>query len=521
MALRILCTWFSLFLPLLLLLLVKSFHGKNKTATKTMTMTTKQRKKNLPPGPPPLPIIGNLHQLGHLPHQSLWELSRRYGPVMLIHLGCVPTVIISSPSAAREVLKTHDLNCCNRPRLLSTGRLTYDHLDIAFTEYGDYWRELRKLCLLKLLSAKRVQSFRYVREEEVGSMIESIAKSAESGTLVDMKEKFMALTVSITCRVAFGTAFPWMEFKDGRFMDMIREAMAMLGSFSASDAFPRFGWIVDRFTGLHSRLEKSFRSMDVFYQKVIDEHRNTNKRNEEEEDIVDLLLKMERDQTELATVPLQEDNIKAILMDIFLAGVDTGALVMDWTMAELARNPKAMRKAREEIQSCVGNKKWVDEDDLHGLKYLKLLLKEAMRLHPPNVLLVPRETMGHFKLFGYDIDPKTRIQVNVWGIGRDPNLWESPEEFVPERFEGSPIDYKGNHFELLTFGAGRRICPGISMGMAVVELALANVLHSFDWKLPEGMTEKDVSMEEGAGQTVFKKVPLTLLPVKPSPETDA
>ncbi|KAI6686623.1 hypothetical protein NL676_032536 [Syzygium grande] len=318
-------------------------------------------------------------------------------------------------------------------------------------------------------------------------MIELITESAENRTPVNMSEKFMALTANITCRVAFGKAFHGMEFDDGTLLHMIHEALAMLRCFSASDFFPRFGWIVDRFTGLHSRLERSFHNLDVFY-----------KSNEEEEDIVDLLLKMERDQTELAGVRLKEDNIKAILMDIFIAGVDTSALVMDWTMAELARNPRVMRKAREEIRSCVGNKKYVVEDDLHGLKFLKLVLKEVMRLHPPSVLLILRETMGHFKLFGYDINPKTRVQVNVLGIGRDPSLWESLEEFAPERG-----------------------CPGISMGMAVIELALANFLHSFDWELPEGVAEKDVSMEEGAGLTVFKKVPLTLLPVKPSHEIDA
>ncbi|KAF7848357.1 hypothetical protein BT93_L2066 [Corymbia citriodora subsp. variegata] len=507
MALYILFTWLALSLPFLLLLLVsvKNFNDK---------------RKNLPPGPPSLPIIGNLHKLGHLPHQSLWKLSRQHGPVMLIHLGSVPTIIVSSPEAAREVLKTHDLDCCSRPQLVGTGRLSYDYLDMAFVEYGDYWRELRKLCVLELFSAKRVQSFRYIRKEEVGSMIKSITKSAESGTPVNMSEKFMALTAEVTCRVAFGKAFQT-EFEDGRFMHMIHEAVAMLGSFSASDFFPRFGWIVDRFTGLHSRLEKSFRNLDVFYQKVIEEHRNVNKSDEEEEDIVDLLLKMEKDQTELAGVRLKENNIKAILMDIFLGGVDTSAVIMDWTMAELARNPRVMRKAREEIRSCIGNKNCVVEDDLSGLKYLKLVLKEVMRLHPPGVLLIPRETMGHFKLFGYDVDPKSRVLVNAWGIGRDPGLWERPEEFVPERFEESAIDYKGNHFELLPFGAGRRGCPGMSMAMAMIELALANVLHSFDWKLPEGMVEEDVSMEEGAGLAVFKKVPLTLLPVKASHEIEA
>nr|AYN73069.1 CYP71B103 [Eucalyptus cladocalyx] len=508
MALDILFTWLALSLPPLLLLLLFSAKKLNN------------KKKNLPPGPPPLPIIGNLNQLGPLPHQSLWNLSQQYGPVMLVHLGGIPTVIVSSPSAAREILRTHDANCCSRPRLVGTGRLSYDYLDIAFVEHGNYWREVRKISVLELFSTKRTESFRYVREEEVASMIDSIAKSANSGTPINMSERFMALTANVTCRVAFGKAFQATKFDDARLMHMVHEALAMLGSFSASDFFPRFGWIVDRFTGLHSRMEETFRNLDAFYQQVIEEHRNANKSDEENEDIVDLLLKMERDQTELATIRFTEDNIKAILMDIFLGGVDTGALTLDWAMAELARNPRVMRKTQEEIRSCVGNKKQVVVEDLHKLKYLKLVLKESMRLHPPSVLLIPRETMGHFKLFGYDIEPNTRVQVNVWGIGRDPSLWERPEEFVPERFEDSPIDYKGNHFELLPFGAGRRGCPAILMGMATVELALANVLHSFDWELPEGMKEGDVSMEEGPGLTVFKKVPLALMPVRPSHETN-
>ncbi|KAK3443231.1 hypothetical protein EUGRSUZ_B03263 [Eucalyptus grandis] len=326
---------------------------------------------------------------------------------MLIRLGSIPTVVVSSPESAREVLKTHDLDCCSRPRLVGVGCLSYDYLDMAFVEYGDYWRELRKLYVLELYSAKRVQSFRYVREEEVGSMIESIAMSAKSRTPVNISEKFMTLTANITCRVAFGKAIQETEFKEGSFMNMIHEAVAMLESFSASDFFPRFGWIVDRFTGLHSRLEKSFRNLDVFYQKVIEEHRNATK-SHEQEDMVDLLLKMVRDQTELA----------------------------------------------------------------------------------------------------YGVDLLSRIQVNAWGIGLEPSLRECPKEFVPERFEDRTIDYRGNHFELLPFGAGQRGCPGMLMAMAMIELALVNVLHSFDWELPEGMTEGDVSMEEGAGLVVSNKVPL-------------
>ncbi|KAI4368532.1 hypothetical protein MLD38_017079 [Melastoma candidum] len=137
---------------------------------------------------------------------------------------------------------------------------------------------------------------------------------------------------------------------------------------------------------------------------------------------------------------------------------------------------------------------------LSQLQHMMLVLKESMRLHPPGVLLIPRETMHHFKLFGYDIPVGTRIHVNVWGSAGTPNLWEDPE-----RFENSPVDYKGQHFELLTFWSGRRGCPGIYTGLILVELALENPMHRFDWRLPDGMREEDVDMEEGAGISVFRR----------------
>ncbi|KAK5838807.1 hypothetical protein PVK06_007546 [Gossypium arboreum] len=150
---------------------------------------------------------------------------------------------------------------------------------------------------------------------------------------------------------------------------------------------------------------------------------------------------------------------------------------MIWEMAELARKPTAMRKAQNEIRSCVGKKGKLTENDVSKLTYLNMVIKETLRLHPPGVLLLPRETMSQIKIGDYDINPRTRIAVNVWAIGRDPDIWDNPEEFIPERFIDNAIDLKGQHFELLPFGGGRRICPGINMGMTVLELALANLLY--------------------------------------------
>ncbi|KAJ7945467.1 Cytochrome P450 [Quillaja saponaria] len=474
----------------------------------------KKQNKNLPPGPSKLPILGNLHQLGTLPHQSLCNLSKKYGPVILLQLGKVPTVVVSSAEAARQVLKNHDLDCCTKPSLAGIGRLSYNYLDIAFAPYGNYWKEVRKICVIEFFSTKKVQSFRFIREQEVALLIDSISQSSLSAIPVDLNEKMMYFSASIICRTAFGKRFEGNEFDEGKFQEVVRDAMAMLGSFSASDFLPYIGWIIDRLSGLQGRLERSFLDLDGFYQHIIDQRLNAKEtKHEEEQNITDTLLKLESNQTEINAVQFTQNHVKAILMNLFLGGVGTSAITVVWAMAELIRNPRAMKKSQEEIRNCVGNKGEADEGDIEKLKYLKMVVKETLRLHPPTPLLIPRETMSHFKINEYDIDPKTQVYVNAWAIQRDPDIWTSPEEFVPERFEDD-IDFNGQNYELLPFGSGRRGCPGVYMGLITVELALANLLYFFDWKLPDGLKEEDVNMEELPGLAVHKKLPLKLVPVK-------
>ncbi|XP_059633657.1 cytochrome P450 71B37-like [Cornus florida] len=503
MALYTTLLWLSLllFLPLIVMLLMKM-------------KIVKRQNKQLPPGPPKLPIIGNLHQIGTLAHRSLWQLSKKYGPVMFLKLGSIPTLVVSSAEAAREVLKIHDLDCCSRPQLAGIRKLSYNYIDIAFAPYGDYWRVMRKVSVLELFSTKRVQSFHFIREEEVSLMVNSIAQLSSSTTAVDLGENMLSLTANITCRVAFGKSFRGSGFDSDRFKEMIYEAMTMLACHFSSDFFPSVGWIIDRLTGLHGRLERIFHELDAFYQEVIDDHLNPGHVKQDQEDIIDILLRMERDEAELDAFHFTKDHIKAILMNIFLAGVDTGAITMEWAMAELVRNPKLMHKAQDEVRNCVGKKGYVSESDLDQLHFLKMVVKETLRLHPPAPLLVPRETMSNnFKLNGYDIYPKTLVHVNVWAIGRDPNIWNEPEEFFPERFIDSSVDFKGQHFEFLPFGAGRRGCPGMQMGTSMLEIAVANLLYHFNWELPNGMNVEDMNMEESPGQTIHRKCPLKLVPI--------
>ncbi|KAF3431170.1 hypothetical protein FNV43_RR25900 [Rhamnella rubrinervis] len=494
-----------LLLPLLLLPLLVLFFMKNKP-------------NKLPPGPPKLPILGNLHQLGELSHQSLRGLSQKYGPVMFLQLGGAPTVIVSSAEAARTVLKVHDLNSCSRPSRAGPRRLTHNFRDVAFTPYGEYWREMRKMCVLELFSMKRVQSYRSIREEEVDSLMNSISESASSSTPVNLTEKLFALTAGMIFKIAFGKSFQESEFDKHGFVKVVHDTEAMMGGYLAAECIPYVGWIIDRLTGRHQRLEKLFHELDHFFQQVIDDHLSSERKKQDpnQEDFIDVMLKIVEEQSGFGAARFSHANIKAVLLNVFLGGVDTGALTMIWTMAELVRQPKLMKKAQDEVRNVIGNKGKIDENDIDQLQYLKMIIKETLRLHPPAPLLLPRETISHFQINGYDIHPKTLIQVNAWAIGRDPQYWNNPEEFIPERFADDSIDFKGQNFEYLPFGSGRRICPGIYMATTSVELGLANLLYWFDWKLPQGMTEDDINMEEKAGLslTVSMKVDLQLVPVK-------
>lgn len=199
------------------------------------------------------------------------------------------------------------------------------------------------------------------------------------------------------------------------------------------------------------------------------------------------------------------------LQDMFAAGTDTTFITLDWGMTELIMNPKVMERAQAEVRSIVGERRVVTESDLPQLHYMKAVIKEIFRLHPPAPVLVPRESMEDVTIDGYNIPAKTRFFVNAWAIGRDPESWRNPESFEPQRFMGSTIDFKGQDFELIPFGAGRRSCPAITFGAATVELALAQLLHSFDWELPPGIQAQDLDMTEVFGITMHRIANLIVL----------
>ncbi|KAI3767045.1 hypothetical protein L2E82_17126 [Cichorium intybus] len=472
--------------------------------------TIKNRSKNSPPGPLGLPFIGNLHQIHHSSlHTSLWQLSKSYGPIVSLNLGFIPAIVVSSARLVKEVLKTQDIIFCNRPSLIGQQKVSYNGLEVIFSPCNEYWREMRKVLMLHLLGPKRVECFRYIREDEVSSAMKKIHELALSSEPVNLSELMKNVASTLMMRVGFGK-----RYQDERekkvLLRLLTEVQAMMAEFFVSDMWPGlpFMGLVDRLLGKMDRLDKCFQYFDAFYQELIDDHLTSPKPkpHEKGEDFIDILLRLKEEQL----VNLTYDHIKGLLMDVLVAGTDTNTATVVWAMTALIKNPNAMKKAQEEVRNVVGKKGKVDEDDLPKLIYLKAVVKEIFRLYPPVPLLVPRETSKDTVLHGYKIKAKTLVFVNVLAIGRDPETWERPEEFLPERFLGSNIDFKGNDFELIPFGAGRRICPGISMGVVTVDLMLANLVYLFDWGLPNGTNKEDIDFDVFPGITMHKKNDLCL-----------
>ncbi|KAK4708066.1 hypothetical protein R3W88_028991 [Solanum pinnatisectum] len=424
-------------------------------------------KNKVPPGPLGFPFIGNLHQFDCLaPHIYFWKLSKKYGKVFSLKLASVPIVVVSSAKLAKEVLKTQDLVFCSKPSLVGQQKLSYNGHDIAFTPYNDYWREMRKVCVLHLFSLKKVHLFGPIRKDEVSRMIKKIYQKAANSQVTNLSNLLISLNSTIICRVAFGVRFDEEAYERKRFNHIVDEAEAMLASFFVSDFFPSLNWI-DKLTGLTDRLEKSFKDLDEFYEELIEQHHNPNRPKSMEGDIIDLLLQLKKEQ--LPPIDLSLEDIKGILMNVLLGGSDTSAAMVIWSMTILIKIPKAMKKVQEEIRNLIE---------------------------------------------GYELQPRTIVYVNAWAIARDPEICENPEEFIPERFLNSDIDFKGQDYEFIPFGAGRRGCPAMALGVAYVELALSNLLYAFDWELPYGLKKEDIDINGRLGITVNKKNDLCLIPKK-------
>ncbi|KAJ4794139.1 Cytochrome P450 [Rhynchospora pubera] len=497
---------FLLLSPLLIFLL---FHFTTRHQHNTSSLNRK-----LPLVPPSLPLIGHLHRFGRLPHRSLQSLSSKHGPILLLHLGRIPTVILSSASVVQEAIHLHDLALSNRPHLISADILTYGSSSVPFTQYGEYWRQARRIYALHMLSAKQVDSFRQVRQEEVALLIERIRGDGSAGEkAVQFSKLLVDLTNSIACRVTFGHRQPLEG--DSSIGKLVEEVSELLLIVRIGELIPWLSWI-DQLRGIDKRAKVTADILDQFLERVIEQHLEKRMNSHEDEkmgapNFINMLLDLKENDRELG-MSLSMKNIKVFLWDMILAGTDTAFVTMEWAMAELIRHPEVMKQVQQEVRSTVWTRGELNEESVGEMKFLKAVISETLRLHPPAPILAPRETTQEIKLLGYHIPAKTRVIINAWAIGRDPESWgDRAEKFWPERFVDNPVDYKGQDFQFIPFGVGRRGCPGINFANRVVELALASLLYNFDWQLPDGMRGESLDMTETAGITVHLKNKLNLV----------
>ncbi|KAI5020258.1 dolabradiene monooxygenase-like [Hordeum vulgare subsp. vulgare] len=465
----------------------------------------------LPPGPWQLPVIGSLHHLflaGQLPHRAMRDLARRHGPAMLLRLGEVPTLVVSSREGAREVMKTHDTAFATRPLSATMRVLTNGGRDIIFAPYGDYWRQLRKIAVAELLTARRVLSFRAIREEEVAAALRGVAGAAGAARPVEMRAVLAALVADSTVRAVLGDRC---RERDA-FLRALDRSMQLAAGFNPADLWPS-SWLAAR---LSSAVRRAGECRDTVYgilDGVVREHlERMEGGGGHDEDMLYVLLRIQKEGA--LQFPLDMDVIKSVIFDVFGAGSETSATTLEWAMAELIKNPRVMQKATAEVRQAFHGRGAVAEHALGELAYLHLVIRETLRLHTPLPLLLPRECQEPCQVLGYDVPRGTQVIVNAWALGRDKLYWpDAPEEFRPERFDGDAAsDFGGGDFAFLPFGAGRRMCPGMAFGLANVELALASLLFHFDWGL-SGLESAELDMTEAFGLTARRKDKLLLRPV--------
>ncbi|XP_010523700.1 PREDICTED: cytochrome P450 76C4-like [Tarenaya hassleriana] len=467
----------------------------------------------LPPGPPPLPIIGNILHFGKNPHRSIAELSKTYGPVMSLKLGTLNTVVVSSPEAAKEVLQTHDHVLSARTSPNSARAIGYHDVSVVWMPPSALWRQLRKISASQLFSPQRLEATKTVRMKKVKELMSFLYESCERGEAVDIARASFVTSLNIVSNALFSADFARYDSKESHdYHDLVVRVTKSAGKPDIANFFPFLGFLDlqgsrKEFKVCTDRLLKVFQGLidDRFRERL----NRTEPRDGSRTDLLDSLLDLNQDDES----ELNMNVIKSLLLDLFGAGTDTKSSTVEWAMAELLRNPTKMTKVQTEIGRVIGENVVFDDSDIQKLPYLQAVVKETLRLHPPVPFLIPRKAQSDARIFEFFVPKNAQVLVNVWTIGRDSSVWENPTQFEPERFLGSEIDVKGKDFELIPFGAGRRICPGMPMAFKTVPMMLVSLLHSFDWKLQNGAVPEELDMEEAFGVTLHKAQPLYAVPV--------
>ncbi|PON99141.1 Cytochrome P450, E-class, group I [Trema orientale] len=468
------------------------------------------------------PIIGHLRQLGgpQPPHVTLGHMADKYGPIFTIRMGVHKALVVSSWKIAKECFTTNDRVFANRPKAVALEHMAYNYAVFGFSPYGPYWRQVRKIATLELLSNHRLELLSHVRESEVKSAIKEIyelyrVKKDNHAVKVEMKKWFGDLNMNIIFREVVGRRYleatASSDGNDDRCRKALRDFFRLTGTFVVADAIPWLRWL--DLGGYERAMKETAKELDYVLEGWLEEHKRKRDSGgsllKGDRDFMDVMLSLFDDGEEVSSYDA-DTIVKSTCLSLILGGTDTTATTLTWALALLLNNREALKKAQIELDEHVGRERQVKESDIKNLIYLQAVLKETLRLYPPGPLAMHHESSEDCNVDGYHIPQGTRLIVNLTKIHRDPHVWSDPCEFKPERFVGAHknVDVRGQNFELIPFGSGRRICPGISFSMQVMQLTLATLLHSFEITTP---FDEPVDMRETTALTNVKASPLDVL----------
>ncbi|XP_050211382.1 cytochrome P450 705A22-like [Mercurialis annua] len=468
---------------------------------------------HLPPSPPALPFIGHLHLLSLSVSKSLHNLSTNYGSLLYLRLGSRPVLVVSSPTYVAEIYKTNDIAFSAKPKTPFEDGMLFGNTGFIISPYGDYWRFMKKLCMTELLGSRQLERSRGVRREEVTSLLSNLLEKSERQECVDLIEELLKLTNNVICRMVMSKRCSEENDEAQRVRKLVVESFDLAAKMAVATMLgPLKGFVL---WWIRKELEGIPKEYNNLFEKILKEHeevrvkRNNNGDEKEDRDLMDILLDIYYDQN--AEFKMSRSQMKAFILDLFIAGTDTSANTMQWIMAELINNPHIFKKLRQEIDSVVRIDTRVQESDISNLHYLQAVVKESMRLHPV-APAIPRECREDCTVSGFDIPKGTAVIINAYSIMRDPNLWENPEEFIPERFlneQNNLAETKLQDFNFLPFGGGRRICPGSNMALSIIHITIASLVQSFDWRIDGDK----VNMEAKSGFALGMLHPLMCIPV--------
>ncbi|CAO2206972.1 unnamed protein product [Urochloa humidicola] len=472
--------------------------------------------RRLPPGPRPLPLIGNLLDLrggGNLHH----TLARAHGPVMHLELGLAAAVVVSSRDAAAEAFTRHDRSLAARAVPDAVRALGFSERSVVWMPSSDpRWRALRGVVAAHVFAPRSLAAARRARERKARDLVGHLRGRAGSGReAVAVGEAVYGGVLNLVSSALFSADV--VEDLGAESAAGLREAVEDLVELVAkpnvSDLFPFLRRLDLQGRRRHAarQIEKVHRLLDGIIDRRLAEA-EASMGKPQQGDFLGTLLEL------VSTGKITREDVTTILFDVFTAGSDTIAITVEWAMAELLRNPDTMAKLRSEIDAAIGGKETVEEHDTASMPYLHAVMKEAMRLHPVAPILLPHQAVEDgVEIGGYAVPKGSTVIFNVWAIMRDPAAWERPNEFVPERFldgaAAAGVDFRGKDFEFIPFGSGRRMCPGVPMAERVVPLILASLLHAFEWRLPDGVPAEKLDVSEKFTTANVMAVPLKAVPV--------